>query len=73
MLWSDFILGSKAPIMTAADDKFCDTFLNFRKKNKQQEMIFHENRLPAKILMKYTLIVIFEKATKFETVVCCKL
>ena len=72
MLWSDFILGSKAPIMTAADDKFCDTFLNFRKK-QQQEMIFHENRLPAKILMKYTLIVIFEKATKFETVVCCKL
>ena len=72
MLWSDFILGSKAPIMTAADDKLCDTFLNFRKK-KQQEMIFHENRLPAKILMKYTLIVNFERATKFETVVCCKL
>ena len=72
MLWSDFILGSKAPIMTAADNKFCDTFLNFEKK-QQQEMIFHENRLRAKILMKYTLIVIFERATKFETVVCCKL
>ena len=42
-------------------------------KQQQQEMIFHENRLPAKILMKYTLIVIFVKATKFETVVCCKL
>ena len=72
MLWSDFILGSKAPIMTAADDNFVTPFLIFEK-NKQQEMIFHENRLPAKILMKYTLIVIFEKATKFETVVCCKL
>ena len=37
----------KAPIMTAADDKKCYTFLNFRKKHTQ-EMIFHENRLPAK-------------------------
>ena len=34
----------KAPIMTAADDKFCDIFLNFR---KIEGMIFHENRLPA--------------------------
>ena len=33
--------------MTAADDKVCYTFLNFRKKHTQ-EMIFHENRLPAK-------------------------
>ena len=41
-------------------------------------MIFHENRLPAddsdEILMKYhALFVIFEKAAKFENVVCCKL
>ena len=28
--------------MTAAENKFCDTFLKFR------EMIFHENCLPAK-------------------------
>ena len=34
----------KAPITTAADDKFCDIFFNFRKK---LGMIFHENRLPA--------------------------
>ena len=34
----------KAPITTAVDDKFCDVFFNFRKK---QDMIFHENRLPA--------------------------
>ena len=30
--------------MTAADDKFCNIFLNFR---KIEGMIFHENRLPA--------------------------
>ena len=34
----------KAPITTAAGDKFCDMFPNFRHK---LGMIFHENRLPA--------------------------
>ena len=34
----------KAPITTAADDKFWDIFPNLRKKSG---MIFHENRLPA--------------------------
>ena len=34
----------KAPITTAADDKFCVIFSNFRKK---YGMILHENRLPA--------------------------
>ena len=34
----------KASITTAADDKFCDIFPNFRKK---LGMILHENRLPA--------------------------
>ena len=34
----------KAPNTTAAEDKFCDIFSNFRKK---YGMIFHENRLPA--------------------------
>ena len=34
----------KAPITTAADDKFRDIFPCFRKKSG---MIFHENRLPA--------------------------
>ena len=37
-------LALKAPITTAADDKLCDIFPNFRKK---EGMIFHENRLPA--------------------------
>ena len=37
-------------------------------------MIFHENRLSIDDFMKYhALIVIFEKAAKFENVVCCKL
>ena len=34
----------KVPITTAADDKYCDIFSNFRKK---YGMIFHENCLPA--------------------------
>ena len=38
-----YILTLKAPITTAADDKFCDIFSYFRKKG----IIFHENRLPA--------------------------
>ena len=51
-----FILTLKAPIITAADDKFCETFPNFQKKKKKKKkkkkekktgMIFHKNRLPA--------------------------
>ena len=38
------LLTLKAPITTAADDKFCDIFPNFPKK---LGMIFHEKRLPA--------------------------
>ena len=34
----------RVPIMTAAEDRFCDIFPNFPKK---KGMIFHENRLPA--------------------------
>ena len=61
----------KAPITTAADDKFCNIFLNFRKKIR---LIFHENRLPADDSHEISyLFVIFEKAAKFEIVVCCKL
>ena len=53
----------KAPIMTAADDKFCDIFPNSRKK---YGMIFHENRLPADDSYEIScLICYFEKATKF--------
>ena len=44
----------KAPITTAADDKFFDIFPNFQKK-------YH------------AVFEIFEKAAKFEIVVCCKL
>ena len=40
----DQILTLKAPMTTAADDKFCKIFPNFREK---KGMIFHENRLPA--------------------------
>ena len=29
-LWIKFILSLKAPITTAADDKFCDIFPNFQ-------------------------------------------
>ena len=38
------LLTLKAPITTAADDKFFNIFPNFRKK---EGMIFHENCLPA--------------------------
>ena len=53
------------PITTAAEDKFCDIFPNFRK-------IRYD--IPQQtILMKYALFVIFEKAAKFEIFFCCKL
>ena len=56
----------------AVDDKFCDIFPNFSKKNK----VWYFMRIicQQKIFMKYhALFVIFEKAAKFENVVCCKL
>ena len=58
----------KVPITTAADNKFCNIFPNFLKKSG---LIFHENRLPADDSHEICLI-IFEKAAKFEIVVCCK-
>ena len=37
-------------------------------------MIYHENRLPAEDSHEILFIIVFfEKATKFEIVVCCKL
>ena len=52
------------PITTAAEHKFYDIFPNFRK----NKVWFFT------ILMKYHAIyVIFEKASKFQIVVCCKL
>ena len=55
----------KALITTAPYDKFCDIFPNFQKNKVWYFMT---------ILMKYhALFVIFEKAAKFEIVVCCKL
>ena len=49
-------------LTTAADDKFCDIFHNFRKK---EGMIFHENRLPADDSHEiHALFAIFEKAAK---------
>ena len=38
------LLALKTPITTAADNKFCNIFPNFRKK---LGMVFHENCLPA--------------------------
>ena len=61
----------KAPIMTAADNKFCDIFPNF-----QNNKVWYFMRIVCQqtILMKYhALFVIFEKAAKFEIVFCCKL
>ena len=64
-------LNLKAPIMTAADDKFFDIFPNFRK-NKVR--YFMRIVCQQTILMKYhALFVIFENAAKFLIVVCCKL
>ena len=61
----------KAPITTAADDKLCDTFLIFPKK---LGMIFHENCLPADNSHEIScFICYFEKAAKFEIVVCRKI
>ena len=64
------ILTLKAPITAEADDKFCNIFPNFQKKSG---MIFHENRLPADDSHEISCLVIFEKAAKFEIVICCKL
>ena len=55
-----FYLTLKAPITTAADDKYGDNFPNFW---KNKVWYFIEN------LMKYHAL----KAAKFEIVVCCKL
>ena len=61
----------KAPITTAADDKFYNIFPKFRKKG----MIFHENRLPTDDSHEISCLFchFFEKAAKLEIVVCCKL
>ena len=65
------LLTLKAPITTAADDKFCVIFPNFRKK---KGMICHENRLSADNSHEIScLICYFEKAAQFEIVFCCKL
>ena len=62
----------KASITTAANDKFCNIFLNFQKKKK----VWYFVRIFCQqtILMKYhAFLVIFEKVAKFEIVVSCKL
>ena len=69
--WNFPLLALKAPIMTAAGDKFCNIFPSF-----QQKKVWYFMRIVCQqtILMKYhALFVIFEKAAKFEIVVCCKL
>ena len=66
------ILTLKAPITTAADDKVCEIFANFRKKLGM--IYFMRIVCQQTILLKYhALFVIFEKAEKFKIVVCCEL
>ena len=60
----------KAPITTAADEKFFYIFPIYEKK----EWYFMRIVCQQTILMKYqSLFVIFEKAAKIEIVVCCNL
>ena len=70
---SSLIMIIKAPITTAADDKFCVMiFSPIFDKNK----VRYYMRIVCQqtILMKYqALFVIFEKGAKFEIVACCKL
>ena len=64
------VLTLKAPITTAANNQYCDIFHNFR----NNKVYFMRIICWQTILMKYrALFVIFEKAAKFEGVVCCKL
>ena len=61
----------KVLFATRADDKFCNIFPNI-----QKSMIFRENRLPADDsheIALHALFVNFEKAAKFEIVVCALL
>ena len=65
------VLTHKAPIMSAVDDKFCDIFPSF-----WQNKVWYFMRIVCQqtILMNYhALFVIFEKAAKFDIVVCLKL
>ena len=65
------ILTLKAPITTAADDKFWTSSFVFE---KNYVRYFMKIVCQQTILMKYhALFVIFEKVAKFEMVVCCKL
>ena len=71
MLRGKRALALKAPITTAADETFWNNFSNFRKNE-----VWYSMRLVCwqAILMKHhAFFVIFEKAAKFELVVCCKL
>ena len=65
------MLAHKAPFTSATDNKFSNIFPKFRK-NK----VWYFMRIVCQhtILMKYhAFFVIFEKAAKYEIVVCCKL
>ena len=60
----------KAPITTAAEDKFRGIFPNFE---KNKVWYFMRIICQQTILMKYhALFISFEKAAKFEIVICCK-
>ena len=71
--FSLFYLTLKAPITTAADDKYGDNFPNFWKNT-----VWYFMRIVCQqtILMKRRALFVFlffEKAAKFAIVVCCKL
>ena len=71
MLRGKRALALKAPITTAADETFWNIFSNFRKNE-----VWYSMRIVCwqAILKKHhAFFVIFEKAAKFELVVCCNL
>ena len=69
----------KESVTTAAGDEFCDIFPNFQNIRYDIRGEISKKSLPIThswqtIRMKYhALFVIFEKAVKFEIVVCCDL
>ena len=65
------VLTLNASFTTATDNNFCDIFHKFRKIIRHIPWELSASR---QILIKYyALFIIFEKAAKFDIVVCCKL
>ena len=58
----------KAPITTAADDKFCDIFTNYQQK---EGIILHENRLLADDCQEISFLISKIRKDVAKFVVCC--